>query len=318
MIYQNSVAQPRDELSDVVMEGRTTSDQFIGTKVLPPMPLKLPTGHFPKIQIAQGDLLRATAATRVPGSRFARWQSTITDETVNLVQVPEELQIPDEQSLIYEDYFAFEEVYSIEATDRLHRYQELTVAATIQNSSNFNNANSSVAYTTANLATMQPSLDIVNAIRQVKSVGEVPNTIVIPGLVYDRIRLSADMKSFIAGSVNAGALVTPETLQAAFASMGVKQVLIGDAYVNQSEQELNTAVNPIWGTSYFFVGACSPGQLRAGGVGRTFYWEKEGPLFNIQTYRDEPVRSNVIRAITTELPALTNTRAGYLVNPQYS
>ena len=112
MIYQNSVAAPRQELTDVVMESITTDDMFVGLKVLPPAPLKLLTAHVPKITVAKGDLMRATSKRRTPGSKFDRWQSAIEDANLTLVQVPEELQIPDEQSLIYEDYFAFEQVYA--------------------------------------------------------------------------------------------------------------------------------------------------------------------------------------------------------------
>ena len=316
MQYQNSVAQPREELTDVIMEGITQDDQFVGLKLLPPAPLSLPTGHVPKITIAQGDLLRATGKTREYGTSFDRWQSAITDYSITLVQQAEDVQIPDEQNLIYEDYFAFESVYAKEAANRLLRSVELDVSATVFSTTNFDYNNGTYAYSAANISTITPVLDIHTAIRLVKTRGESPNTIVFPGTIYDRVRQSADMKSFIAGSVNPGARVSPDTIQAAFSSQGIKQVLVAEAYVNQSQSLTNNSINPIMPLSYIFVGAVQSGQLQSGGVGRTFYWEKEGPLLNVTSYRDEVKKSNVIRAMKTTSSAITNVRAGTLIATQ--
>ena len=316
MQYQNATAAPRQELTDVIMEGVTDDTQFNGLKILPAAPLKLPTGHVPKIEIAKGNLMRAATKGRAPGSDFDRWQTGISDYSITLVQVAEEVSLPDEQTMVYEDYFAFEQFYAQEASNRLLRGHEIDVAAAIFNASTFTTANGTAAYSAANIATITPVLDIITAIRAIKARGEKPNTINFPGTIYDRVRQSADMKSFIAGSVNPGAIVTPDTIQAAFSSMGIKQVLVDEAYVNQSQDGTNNSINPVWPLTHIFVGASQPGQLQSGGVGRTFYWEKEGPLLNISSYRDEPKKSNVIRAMKTTLAAITNARAGQLIATQ--
>jgi hypothetical protein len=316
MIYQNAVAAPREELTDVIMEGTTSQDQFQGLKLLPAAPLRLPTGHVPKITIAKGDLMRATRKKRTPGSNFDRWQSAIEDYSITLVQTSEEVSLPDEQTLIYEDYFAFESVYAMEAGNRLLRGHELDVAGAIINTTNFDTNNGTVAYSAANIATITPTLDIITAIRLIKGRGERPNTVLFPGTIYDRVRQSADMKSFVAGSINPGARVTQSTIQAALADQGIEQVLVADAYVNQSQSTKNNSINPVFPLTHIFVGCCKPGQLQVGGVGRTFYWEKEGPLLNVSSYRDETKKSNVIRAMKTTLAAITNTRAGTLVATQ--
>jgi hypothetical protein len=318
MIYQNTVAQPRQELTDVIMESITLDEMFIGLKVLPPAPLKLPTGHVPKITVAMGDSMRATGKHRKPGALFDRWQSAVSDAALVLEQVAEELQIPDEQALIYDDYFAFEQVYAKECTNRLRRGVELDVAATVFNQSTFTHVAALVAYTHANLATITAVEDILAAIRRVKGLGERANTLVFPGPVFDRIRITPDMKSFVAGSVNPGARVTAGTIQMAFEPHGIKSVLIADGYVNQSEPGKNDVINLMWPTTEVGVFSCMEGQLLAGGIGRTFWWEKEGPLFNIQSYRDEPRKSNVIRALHTTLEGITNSRCGTLIDTNYT
>ncbi len=318
MVYQNATAAPREELTDVIMEGVTDFSEFQGLALLPPKPMNLPTGHVPKITIAKGDLMRATTRNRAPGTNFTRWQSAIDDYSLTLVQVSEEVQLPDEQTLLYEDYFAFESVYATEAGNRLRRSHELDSEAAIFNTNNFDATNSLTAWTVANKASMTPIEDILAAIRLVKGRGERPNTIQISGKIFDVLRLCAEMVSFVAGSVNPGAKVTVNTIQLAFAAHGIEQVLVGDGFVNQSEPNTANSINQIWPNTYAFVGNCQTGELRAGGVGRTFYWEKEGPIFNASSYRDEPKKSNIIRAMKTTLCGITNSRAGTLITTQFS
>lgn len=318
MVYQNATAVPREELTDVIMEGVTDFDEFQGLAILPERPMGLINGHVPKITIAKGDMLRATTRRRSPGTNFTRWQSAIDDYSITLVQDAEEVQLPDEQTLVYEDYFAFEQVYAKEASNRLRRGHELDSADAVFDAGVFDATNSAIAYQAANKATMQPVEDLLAAIRRVKGRGERANTILYPGAVWDRVRVSADMRDFIVGAVNAGAKVTPENLAAALGANGIKRVLIADGYVNQSEALTANEINQIWPNTYVFVGAVQTGSLEAGGVGRTFFWEKEGPLFNISSYRDEPKKSNVIRAQKTTLTAITNARAGTLITTQYT
>ncbi len=318
MIYQNATAQPRQELTDVIMEGTTNPSDFIALQVLPAAPSRLLQAHVPKITVAKGDLLRASTKVRKPGSNYDRWQAAIDDHTLTLLQIGEELQIPDEIQLTYEDYFPLESVFAMEAGNRLMRGLEIDVAGAIMNTSNFDATNSLTAWTVANLATMKPVADLIAAIRKVKARGERPNTFIFSGPIYDIVRQSADMRSWIAGSVNPGARVSPETIQQSFASMGIENVFVADSYVNQSQSGKNADINQIWGNTYAFVGKVASGALQNGGVGRTFYWEKMGPLLTASSYRDEKVSSNIIRGQKTTLADVTNSRAGTLITTQYS
>ena len=183
----------------------------------------------------------------------------------------------------------------------------------------FDAVNSTVAYTAANKATMSIVDDIIAGIRRVKARGEYPNTLVLSGSVYDRIRTSTLLQSFIAGSVNPGAIVTPETIANAFSSMGIKECLIGESYVNTAPLNATPSLSPVWNNTYIFIGNVAGGALQAGGVGRTFYWDKVSPSpFYIETYRKESEKSNVIRAYAYKTQKIVNARAGTLITTQYS
>lgn len=316
MIYQNATSAPRQELSEYVMESVTADGMFIGAEILPPAPLRLPTGHYPKITVATGDLMRAAQSQRAPGAGFVRTQAAVNDGTLSLVQYAEELQIPDEQEMLYDDYFSLEQVYSTEGRNKLLRLNEVLVANAIANTGNFDSVNSGVAYTTGNYATLSLIADIIAAIRRVKARGELANTIIIPGVVWDIVRLGTLVQAFIAGANQPGAVVSDMTLQVAFLPYGIKKVYIADSYVNQSINNDDTILNPIWPKTYVWVGNAQPGQLQAGGVGRTFFWEKEGPFMNVSSYRDEPKKSNILRVMSTIQAAIVNGRAGTLVATQ--
>lgn len=313
MVYQNAVAEPRQELADFIQEGNNDFTQFKGLQVAPEMPLSLVTGHVPKIKIGTGDLMRAANRRRAPGTNFNRWQMAIDAASITLVQIAEEQSIPDEQEMLYEDYFDIEAMGSTEATARLRRGHEMEVAAAVQNATNFTSQNAGVAYSLANLATITFVNDILTAIRAAKARGEAPNTIIVPGLLYDVIRQSTDVRSFIAGTINPGAIVDEDNLQKAFARNGITLFLVPDGYVNQSDTGKDDVINPIWNNDYVWVGRIQSGALRSGGWGRTFYWDKQGPLFQLFSYRDEVKASNVIRSRKTSLVDVTNGRAGQLI-----
>lgn len=318
MVYTNATAVPREELTDVIMEGVADDEQFMGLRVLPEAPLSMISAHVPKIKIGEGDLMRASKKRRTPGAHFDRWQSSIGDYSITLVQVGEEVLIPDEVQSTYEDYFDLEAIYLGEASERLKRGVEIDQATVLFDAGAFVSANSAVAYTLANVATINFILDVLTAIRAAKARGERPDTIVMSGIVYDLLRQTTKLQQWIAGSINPNSVVTPETITASLKTQGIKQVLVMDSYVNESDAGQADVINPIWNNTYVFVGSVKDGALRNGGVGRTFFWEKEGPLFNVSSYRDESRKSNVIRAMKTAYPYITNARAGQLITTQYS
>lgn len=318
MIYENTAALPRQELTDVVTESMTTGKMFIGDLLLPSYPLKLKNAHYTKITVAAGDLMRATTSKRAPGQAFDRWQASVSDGSIVLPQYGEEVPVPDEQTDIYDSYFAFESFWAMEGGNRLKRLNEILIAAQIMTTANFDSTAAGVAYTVANAATNSFISDVINAITLVNSRGEEVNTIAMSWNVYNRVRQATLVKNFIVGINGVGSEVTTNTLLRAFADMGITQVLVGRAFVNASAPGLSGVINPIWGDTYVWVGNAQSGQLQGGGVGRNFYWEKLGALYAMKSYRDEPKASNVIRGESTPAPTIVNTRAGTLITTSFS
>jgi hypothetical protein len=138
--------------------------------------------------------------------------------------------------------------------------------------------------------------------------------------VYDRIRRSTLLKNFLVGSDLPGAQVNANTIQQAFASDGITQVLVGIGRYDSSKKNATptyTASN-FWGTTYVWVGKVGSGDPYNGGAGRTLGWNPEGGEFVTETYRSEETRSNIVRVRQHTIEKIIDGAAGTLIATQYS
>src|SRR5688500_9151581 len=254
MIYSNSVAVLNAALTDYANESAEDATQFKGLMLAPPIGVSGMSGTYPKLTVAAGELGRATTRRRAPGTNFTRWQSAIESGELELQQKGEEQSIPDEVAMQWDDYFDIEAMGSSEAMQRLRRGHEMDVAAALMNSTNFDVTGSAVAaYSTANAATINFQRDLSVALRTLKGRGVNPNTVVIPGTIFDVLTEATLLKNFLVGSLNAGVDVNDNSLQRGLAGRGITNVIVADTYVNQSDTGNDDTVNPIYGNDYIWV-----------------------------------------------------------------
>jgi hypothetical protein len=315
MIYQNSVAVPSNPLTDFVNESAGDSTAFKGLLLAPELPVSAMTGTYPKITVAKGELGRAANRRREPGTNFNRWQSSIDSGSLTLKQIGEEASIPDEIAMQWDDYFDIEALGAAEGLERLRRGHEMEVAAALMNASTFTATNSLVAYQIANKATINFPGDVLAIIRRLKAKGTNPDTIVIPGVIYDVLIQSTLLQNFLVGSLGAGVNVNENTIQRGFAVNGITSVIVTDSYVNQSDTGGDTLTS-IWSDDYVAVAKIGSGPLRNGGALRTAFYDKAGPLFMASQYRDEKVKSNIIRDEMISNVIVASTKAAELITTQ--
>lgn len=315
MIYHNSVAVQSNPLTDFVNESATDATAFKGLLLAPELGVSAMSGTYPKITVAKSELMRAANRRREPGTNFNRWQSSIDSGELELKQIGEEASIPDEIAMQWDDYFDIEAMGAAEGLERLRRGHEMEVAAALMNPSTFTATNSAVAYQAGNIATIAFPADVFAAIRRLKAKGTNPDTIVIPGVVYDVLIQSTLLKNFLVGSLGAGVDVNEGTIQRAFAVNGITRVVVPDLYVNQSDTGGDTLTS-IYSDDYVFIGKIGSGPLRNGGALRTAFYDKAGPLFMAMQYRDETKKSNIIRDEMISNVIVVNARAGELITTQ--
>jgi hypothetical protein len=326
MIYPNSTALPREEIQAVIVQGRGINAQNICEEVLPLFGVNKRNGHLVQLGIANAELLRISDRIVTPGSNIDRTTFSLDGTTYTLAIRKEEVVIPDETELDFADYFSTEAMAAQTGNDKLMLTREYLCANAIFNTTTFGAAaNSSVAYTAANLATISFIADVYTAIEKVRGQGEQPNTLIIPVQVYQRLRQATIVLNFVRGQLNAAYEINVNTIQKAFEDEGITKVLIGRSRYNNAVHGATPSLSLIWSNSSSWVGrtgdsfASQDGGINTvQGVGATLYWEPYGGPFIVETYRAEERESNIVRIKTSAVPFVANANAGTLIGTQYS
>lgn len=331
-----------------IVEGEGAVDGLIGPKILPDFAINRRTAHIIKATLQDTLGLRIIAADkfiRHPGTKFERAVAKFGDDTLTVTLRGVEIVVPNEVELDYAGYLAVESFFVAKfGRETSALTKEFMRANAIFSTTNFGSAtNSTVAYTAANASTNSFFADVIASIRRVKAKGEVPDTVVMSGPVYERIRQSTNVLSYVRGIYGAGLLEVTETvIRDALASFGIKNVLVGDSYYNTAADGATPSLTQIWSNTYIWVGKAGKtsgsteqdgvGVPTIAGAGVLTYWEgfnKGVPSTDLSTdtfaggnyvesYPDISIDSMVVRLKMSSSPYIGNSRVGDLISTQYS
>lgn len=322
-MYNTSGAVIRQDLNILVQEAAAVDQLFIGSRVLPPLSVDVKSGTYPRLQIAAGELLSNVVTERSRGSSYGKITRAWTTDSYDCIDRGLEEAVDDTDAKDLSRFFNLEAVAGKLVLRNILLSYELRVVAAVMNATNFGAAtNSSVAYTAANLATINFPSDVVAAIRRVNNNGARANTIVIPGVVFDRLVLTTLLQNWVRGNAQ-GQLNAPmnaANIAASFRDYGIEQVLIGASTYNSARKGAAASMTAIWPVTNIWVGQVNAGAMspQDGGAGFTFYWNKEGGLYVTETYRDETSRSNMVRVRQNTTEKIVDGTAGTLIATQYS
>lgn len=338
---------PRQELAMAIVEGENSVKNVIGEQILPPFPINKRTAHIIKATLANTQALRViddAKFIRAPGTKYERMTATFGDDTLSVVLRGQEIVVPNEVTLDYAGYLDIESFYATRfGAETSVLTKEKLIAAQIFNTGNFSATNSTVAYTAANLSTISFIGDVIAAVRRVKAAGEIPDTVAMSGAVFERIRQSATVISWAAGTLKAGQEATRGTIEASLKEFGITQLLVGDSYYNNAADQATPSLSPIWSNTYIWVGRSGKANATSAtggvgvptlsGLGANVYWEGynaggtpstdlDSQNFDggnyVESYPDLSIDSMIVRVKMSARPYLGNTRCGTLIATQYS
>ncbi len=322
-MYPTSGATLRADLNIVVEEAFAAEGFFIGSRVMPPLSVDEKAGTYPKIEIAGGALLDPVVTERARGASYGRISRKWTSDTYDCVDRGLEEPVDDTDQKDLSRFFNLEAAATRLTLRNVMLAHEVRVAGEIFNPTNFGAAtNSTVAYTSGNLATIDAPADILAAIDRVEDNVAQANTIVIPKAVFTRLSLSTKLQQWVRGQLkgNSEMPVNAANIAAAFADYGITQVLIGRARQNTAKKGAAKSVSQIWPNTHIWVGYVNPSARtpQEGGAGFTFHWNAEGGLFVTETYRNESARSNMVRVRQHTTEKVTDGTQGTLIATQYA
>ena len=321
-MYSNTAAVFRGDIAGVLEQAKDWETNLIGTRVLPILNVPVRAGQYPSFKLKEGQLLKNDVKNRAPYSAFARGTRAFNYESYNALEYGYEEAVDDTVTADISRFFDAEVIAAKLARRKLLLAHELRVSAAVFNTSNFTSTNSGTAYTTANLATFDVGQDVQEAIDRLLANGESSTNlrVVIPYPVWTRIRASTKFQNRLRGVGLSTDTILNASTEAAAQVFGVQEVLIGRASYDSAPEGIAFSSSNVWANTYIWVGSVteSSSGYFGGGAGFTLNWSEYGPAVGVFTYRDETIKSNIVRAAHYVAEKVVNSNAGQLIVTQYS
>jgi len=157
-------------------------------------------------------------------------------------------------------------------------------------------------------AQSDPIADADTAKRVIKrNTGATPNVLFVGLLAWERLKehplITEKYKHTQVG------IMTEELVARV---LGVDEVIVGDSVQNTGDDNQAFSGADIWTDNALFLVRNQPALGVANG-GYTFMWNEKGNIpWGVESYRDEPVRSNITRVFTHIHPVIVSSQHGYL------
>jgi hypothetical protein len=291
---------------------------FIAQQLLPVMEVPSQAGNFGQIPLDQ--LLQNRNVDRAPGGGYNRGNFTFDPKTYATQERGAEEPVDDREAKMYANYFDAEQVCAMRALDATLRAQEIRVAALIFNTATWTGATLTTAVGNAwsDPTNGTPITDVENAVRKVyTNTGLWPNALVITKKKFRDLRLSSQVKTVIAstgaGTPTKARDITIEMLKAVF---DLDHILVAGGTKNTATEGQAATPDQLWdGTKAMVCRVAETNDIREPCLGRIFHWGEDGSTIGgtVETYRDETVRSDIVRVRHDVQEQVLYTPMGHLL-----
>lgn len=291
-----SLATLRPDLSGSLEEFSLSMNRegMIGLLVAPAVDVAKPSGTFGRIKIEE--LLKSRETRRAPGSGYGRGSGRFETDTYNCKEHGFEEPVDDREAAMYENYIDAEMLATTRARNAVMENFEKRIAALASSVSNTTAAGT--AWT--NTLSAEPIDNVREAIKAVRErTGLIPNTLEIS---WDRFQHLKDNDQIVDRIKHAG-IQDPNrgsiTLAALASAFGIERVVVAGMMKNTAAEGSAASLSSVWpdNRAHVMVTPRTRDHREPCWI-RTFHWAQDGSQIGaaIETYRDETVRSNVVRA----------------------
>lgn len=276
-------------------------NQFVGTQILPVREVATKTGQYPVFGDDQFDL--NASKVRAAGSAFARRDFAYGQQDFSCKQYALEGLLPDEDVSQASDDGISDSAAAI--AKKLQRDimvgHELRVASTMAAAA-FNSTAVTAAFSSK--ATALPIEDIQNAVERLNGNGFYDGlALIIETSLFNKMINTDDVRGIFNGN---GQYTNRQVILDA---LGVSQIIVTPTRYNSAAKGKTASRSKIWSTTDFFVGQVAGGDFANGGFGRTLAYSADGGVFSAEQYRDEPIKSDVLRVFNSVDESIINTNA---------
>lgn len=291
---------------------------FIGTRVLPGKAVAKPSGTFGIIPVKE--LLQTPDTKRAPGSGYARGRFKFTQQAFACVENGYEEVVDDNEAAIYSDYFDAEMVAVERARSMVLRSQEGRAAAAVFNTTTWTGASltTAIGLPWSTPATGVPITDVMTAAAKVwLGSGLWPNALILDRQAYRAAIRTAEVIAVIHSS-GAGAPVSPRLITPAMlaAAMDLDMVIIAGTPKDTANEAAAATIASVWNKTQAMVARVAvTDDIREPCIGRTLFYNEDGAELGgtVESYRDEPVRGEVVRVRHQTQELIYYKEAGHLL-----
>ena len=242
-------------------------------------------------------MLQNRDTKRAPGSGYNRGQFTFTPATYATAEHGAEEPVDDREAAMYANYFDAEVIATARAQRAVVENQEKRVADMIFNTTTYTATSVTNEWDDATNAT--PIDDVESKVQGLYDAsGLWPNAMVITKKVFrnlrncsqivDRVKYQGFMDAR-AGNISVAALAE---------ALALDNILVAGGTTNTANEGASASLAPIWDDEYAWIGRIATSDdFREPCVGRIFHWAEDGSEEDglVESYRDETVRSDIIR-----------------------
>ncbi len=276
-------------------------NKFVGTSILPIRNVGTKNGDYPIFSDDQFDL--NDSAIRSAGSSFARRDFDYGKQSYACLQYALEGVLPDEDASKASDDGISDAAGAI--AQKLQRDimvgHEVRVQSVLQNGG-FNATGATAAMSAG---TAKPITDIQNAVERLNANGMFDNlSLIIESSLYNEMINTDDVRSIFNGN---GQYTSKDILTSA---LGVSNIIVCPTRYNSAAKGQAASRTKIWEENAYYVAQIAGGEFSNGGIGRTLAYSPDGGAFTAETYRDEPIKSDILRVYMSADEVIINANAG--------
>jgi hypothetical protein len=316
-----STAFARPDLAAAFMEFNLEANfrRLAATRIFPVFATVRSSGEFAKIKTE--DLLKlASSTTRAPGARYRRSEFQTTPVKYDCVEHGIEEPVDDRQAAIYRTYFDAEQVSTLRAWNQVMMGLESRVRDLVIDTDNYTGS----ALTTAvsdewdDHSNATPIADVLAASEKVRAgIGFSANILVVSEKVWKHLKQCDEVKDLLKYAGNAAAAPGNISRQAVAAMMELDEIVVAGTVYDSTNPGQDTTLADLWDDEYAFVARRATSMdLQEPCVGRIFRYTGDGvgdgPV--VESYRDESVRSNIIRVRDDTDEKRLYLQAGHLLS----
>ncbi len=314
-----SLATLRPDLGGSLQEFDLAASQagFVGLEIYPPFEAQKKSGKFGRIPLEE--LLRKRDTKRSAGGSYNRGEWKFTDEVFVCKENGVEEPVDDDEAEIYAEYFDAELIAAQLARDAVLRGHEERVIDGVTDTGIRTGAPLTTAVGTAwtVIATATPIADVRGAMELVyDGSGLIANAMIVSWKRYNVLKDVAEIIDRIKYSGHDDPKKGNITRQAMAAVFGLDRIIVAGSQNNTADQGQAASLASIWPDARVQICKVAvTNNIKEPCIGRTIHWGGGGSSVGgvMESYRDETVRSDIIRNRMDSDEKRLYTEAGHLL-----